>query len=229
MRATHTATRMRSTSCRPKMSGSRRRTGTARRCRPTRRRRMVFRTQGNGTSGTGWNYYNNGFATQSSWPVECRQRQPGTQRHLRHDGQRLGMDGKPVQRAELWRRFVAWVAWRLLELRLQTSWPRPPATTTTRRTEDSLIGFRVASVPEPGSLVMLAGVRFDGVALSVSSRGSRMALWRPIPFLCESLPVARLPLAASAPCRPAEGHEQERQRRLLPRPLVFPQAALLQF
>ena len=68
MRAIHTATRLRSTSCRRRMSGSRRRTGTARRCRPTRRRRTIALTQGNGTSGTGWNYYNNGYATNPYGP-----------------------------------------------------------------------------------------------------------------------------------------------------------------
>ena len=69
-------------------------------------------TQGNGTSGTGWNYYTTQLCHHSLRPVERRQRQRGAQRHVRHDGQRLGMDGEPLQRPHLWRRFVAGFAGR---------------------------------------------------------------------------------------------------------------------
>jgi len=38
--------------------------------------------QGDGTSGTGWNYYDGGYATDPPRPLGCRQRQRGAQRHV---------------------------------------------------------------------------------------------------------------------------------------------------
>ena len=51
-----------------------------------------------------------------------------------------------------------WFAWRPLGRQLLRSRPPPAAADVDPTDEGTLIGFRVASVPEPGSLAMLAGV-----------------------------------------------------------------------
>ena len=53
--------------------------------------------------------------------------------------------------------------------------------------------------------------------------GSQVALWRPIPFrVCERLPVGLLPLAASAPSRPAEGQERQTESPGVARSALLP-------
>ena len=78
---------------------------------------------------------------RSLWPLGCRQRQPGTQRHVRHDGQCLGMDGKPVLQRTTTEPlpFAGCVAGRTATTAATTSRP-PTGATTTRTTSTTMSG-----------------------------------------------------------------------------------------
>ena len=76
--------------------GARRPTGMARRCRPTHQASPESLTAGCRHSRTGWNYCELRLRFHPSGPWNVGSGSPRTQRHLRHDGQRLGMDGEPA-------------------------------------------------------------------------------------------------------------------------------------
>ena len=112
-------------------------------------------TQGNGTSGTGWNYYNNGYATDpyGPWNVGSgSQELNGTYDMMGNvwewmESPWIAATMAPVRRAGC----VAAIGCFTSDV-LVASYRSQLANSSTRA---PALGFRVASVPEPGSITLV--------------------------------------------------------------------------
>ena len=145
-----------STSCRRKMSGSRRLIGTARRCRPMRRRTGVFRA-GQRDKRDGLELLRQRICHQPFGPWDVgsgSQELNGTYDMMGNDwewmespysGASIGAGSSRGFRGGDWNYASGVLAASVRDYVGPTF-------------ECSDLGFRVASVPEPGSLVMLAGI-----------------------------------------------------------------------
>jgi formylglycine-generating enzyme required for sulfatase activity len=121
-----------------------------------------FPAQGNGTSGTGWNYYNNGYATSpyGPWNVGSgSQELNGTYDMMGNDFEWMespyssgdyGAGSSRGLRGGLWDGYSGYLA---------SSYRN----NVNPSGEGNSIGFRVASVPEPGSLMMTAMIAVTGL------------------------------------------------------------------
>jgi len=116
----------------------------------------VFPAQGNGSSGTGWNYYNNGLATNPPGPWNVgsgSQELNGTYDMMGNDlewmespwdsGDYRAASNRGL-RGDFWSDYVSY---HLVSNYRSNSYPRDEGI--------GYIGFRVASVPEPGSITLL--------------------------------------------------------------------------
>jgi formylglycine-generating enzyme required for sulfatase activity len=114
----------------------------------------VFPAQGNGSSGTGWNYYNNGYATDpiGPWAVGSgSQELNGTYDMMGNDLEWIespypsgdfGAGSTRGLRGGIW----CWGSHYLAS--------SGPHDLDDPSLEDRVVGFRVASVPEPGSIAL---------------------------------------------------------------------------
>jgi formylglycine-generating enzyme required for sulfatase activity len=114
----------------------------------------VFPTQGNGSRGTGWNYYNNGFATSpyGPWIVGSGSRElNGTYDMMGNDWEWMESpwtSGDYVASSSRGLRGGFWFDYSNVLASSYRILDNPTY-------ESGGIGFRVASVPEPGSLTLL--------------------------------------------------------------------------
>ncbi len=113
--------------------------------------------QGDGSSGTGWNYYDDGYATDPHGPWDVGSGSEELNGTYDMMGNNWEWMESPYSDAKLRRRFVAWCAGRLLVRRrlLRRLARLRPRSHDDPTYEDDFIGFRVASVPEPGSITLL--------------------------------------------------------------------------
>jgi formylglycine-generating enzyme required for sulfatase activity len=111
-------------------------------------------TQGNGTSGTGWNYFDNGYATNpyGPWNVGSGSEElNGTHDMMGNVYEWMESPGHSGSSLRVLRGGY----WSYNSDNLLASTSRNMDNPTD---EASVVGFRVASVPEPGSLAMLLGI-----------------------------------------------------------------------
>jgi formylglycine-generating enzyme required for sulfatase activity len=114
--------------------------------------------QGNGTNGTGWNYYDNGYATNPAgkWEVGSgSQELNGTYDMMGNAGEWMENPYSDTSYGLTTQRAMRGSSYGSYGYMAASSY-RIPNYPTADEFDD--VGFRVASVPEPGSLVMLAGV-----------------------------------------------------------------------
>jgi formylglycine-generating enzyme required for sulfatase activity len=120
-------------------------------------------TQGNGVSGTGWNYYDNGYATNpyGPWNVGSgSQELNGTCDMMGNNWEWMESPWSDPSFDAGSSRGVRGGSWGSLSYLFASSYRIADSAPTG---ESRSLGFRVASVPEPGNLVMTAMIAVTGL------------------------------------------------------------------